>query len=627
MPHKQAFGTWKSPISPKMLSGNMKFYEVQWADDSETLLWLERRSTGGTLVMQRGTDAMRDMTDSSISISGRVLYGGGEFTSHSDTAYFVSSGHLFRVNINEGTPRPVTPKFGGAGAPNVSPDGRWIFFVHTYKNDDTLLIVDSQGKQFPQKIAQGNDFYMQPIWHPSGDKIAYVTWNQPNMPWNGSELYLANLTIDKSPLPYVASDKLLAGDENTAIFQPEFSPDGRYLSYISDTTGFGHIYLYDLKTGKHTQITQGDYEHGTPAWVQGLRMYAWTGDSYAIYYVRIENGTYGIWVYDIAQEQSISIRELSDYSYIQQITVSDDGEKLAFIGEAPKIPPRIVTWSATDGVRVVRRATTESIPQDYLSPAKPISWQGHDDETVYGLYSPPTNPRYEGIGRPPLMVFVHGGPTSHRAAGYEDEVQFFTSRGFAALQVNHRGSTTYGKAYMDKHKGEWGNYDVRDSISGAQYLVDEGLADGEKLIIMGGSAGGYTALQALVDYPTFFAAGVVSYGISNQFALVQETHKFEARYSDWLLGELPEAADKYRDRSPLYTADDIEDPVIIFQGSDDEVVPKNQSDSIVRVLRRNGVPHEYVVYEGEGHGFKQPENVEDFYTRTLGFLTEHVLYK
>lgn len=626
MPRKQTYGTWSSPISPRMLSGSMKFYEVQWTTN-DVLTWLERRATGGTLVTQRGYDAMRDLTDTSFSVSGKVLYGGGEYITHGDYAYFVSSGHLWKVNLLAGTPRPITPKFGGAGAPQVSPDGRWVAFVHTYKNTDTLLMVDSDGFHFPQKIAQGNDFYMQPVWHPSGDTLAYVTWNQPNMPWNGSELHLVTLTADKSPLPYVSSDMRLVGDENTSIFQPEFSPDGRYLSYVSDATGFGQLYLYDLETQTHTQITQGDYEHGTPAWVQGLRTYGWTGDGSAIYYIRNHNAVHSIWVYDVAQNAAIPIGELSDYTEIKQIAVSKDGEKLAFIGASPTIPPRIVTWSSADGVRVMRRSAPESIPQEYLSRATPMTWQGHDDEPVHGLYSPPTSPRFEGIGKPPLVVLVHGGPTSQRAAGYEDEVQFFTSRGFATLQVNHRGSTGYGKAYMDKHKGEWGNYDVRDSISGAQHLVDEGLADGEKIIIMGGSAGGYTVLQALVDYPTFFAAGICSYGISNQFALVQDTHKFEARYSDWLIGELPEDADKYRDRSPLYNAGDIEDPIIIFQGSDDKVVPKNQSDMIVRVLRRNGIPHEYIVYEGEGHGFKEPQNIEDYYTRIMDFLTEHVIYK
>jgi dipeptidyl aminopeptidase/acylaminoacyl peptidase len=224
------------------------------------------------------------------------------------------------------------------------------------------------------------------------------------------------------------------------------------------------------------------------------------------------------------------------------------------------------------------------------------------------------------------MVLVHGGPTSQRDASYQEDVQFFTSRGFAVLHVNYRGSTGYGKAYMNMHKGNWGVYDVQDSITGAQHLVNEGLAHQDKLVIMGGSAGGYPVLQALVDKPGFFKAGVCSYGIANQFTLVMDTHKFEERYSDWLLGELPDAAEKYHDRSPLFHAKNIQDALIVFQGDKDVVVPKNQSDAIVAALRRNGTPHEYHVYEGEGHGFRKPENRIDFYEKVMKVLLQYVIF-
>jgi dipeptidyl aminopeptidase/acylaminoacyl peptidase len=213
-----------------------------------------------------------------------------------------------------------------------------------------------------------------------------------------------------------------------------------------------------------------------------------------------------------------------------------------------------------------------------------------------------------------------------RDASFDMEVQFFASRGYAVLQVNHRGSTGYGKAYMDKHNGKWGVYDVQDSITGAQQLVDKGLANPDKLVIMGGSAGGYTVLQALVDKPGFFKAGVCSYGVANQFTLAMDTHKFEERYSEWLLGALPDAAELYRDRSPIYHAKNITDAMIVFQGDKDVVVPKNQSDMIVAALRRNGTPYEYHVFEGEGHGFRKPETKIDFYNKTLKFLLQHVIY-
>jgi dipeptidyl aminopeptidase/acylaminoacyl peptidase len=242
------------------------------------------------------------------------------------------------------------------------------------------------------------------------------------------------------------------------------------------------------------------------------------------------------------------------------------------------------------------------------------------------LYYPPASDRFEGVGLPPLMVMVHGGPTSQVPARFNAESQFFATRGYAVLQVNYRGSTGYGKDYMNKLRGAWGVYDVEDSATGALYLVERGLADRSKLVIMGGSAGGYTVLQSLVDKPGFYKAGVCLYGVSNQFTLASDTHKFEERYTDSLLGPLPEAAALYRDRSPVFHADKIVDPLIIFQGLEDKVVTPSQSESIVAALKARGVPHEYHAYAGEGHGWRKPETIEHFYKTTLAFLKQYVLF-
>ena len=229
-------------------------------------------------------------------------------------------------------------------------------------------------------------------------------------------------------------------------------------------------------------------------------------------------------------------------------------------------------------------------------------------------------------GKPPLIVNVHGGPTSQRTADYYSEVQFFTTRGYAVLQVNHRGSTGYGKVYMDMHRGNWGVYDVIDSISGVNHLAEAGQIDRSKTVIMGGSAGGFTVLQSLVEHPGFYRAGICSYGVSNQFGLLMDTHKFEERYTYWLLGELPEAADLYRQRSPLFHADEIVDPLIVFQGTDDVVVPQDQSDLIVASLKRRAIPHEYHLYQGEGHGWRRPDTIAAYYSAIERFLLQHVIY-
>jgi dipeptidyl aminopeptidase/acylaminoacyl peptidase len=276
--------------------------------------------------------------------------------------------------------------------------------------------------------------------------------------------------------------------------------------------------------------------------------------------------------------------------------------------------------------RIWRRGAAEDLPPAWYAAPRFLTWGGEDGALVYGLFYPPGNPDFEAAGKPPLIVHVHGGPTSQRTAVFNPQAQFFASRGYAFLEVNHRGSTGYGRAYRDALRGQWGVYDVQDAVSGARRLAEAGEVDGSRLAIMGGSAGGYTVLKALQDYPAFFKAGVCLYGISNQFTLAAQTHKFEAHYSDSLLGPLPEAAAVYRERSPIFFADRIQDPLILFHGEEDNVVPPSQSGALVESLRRRGVPHEYHLYPGEGHGFRKTETIEHFYTAAESFLRQHVIY-
>ena len=628
--HKQQYGTWESRITPQMLAGSLRLSDVQWDTDGKTLVWHEVRDGRGVLVAQTGTEAPRDLTDSSLNVRAGVGYGGGEFTVANGFAFFSANGRLYRMALTGGTAKALTPQFGAVSSPAVSPHGEWVAYVYSYEGRDGLALVDTEGEGWPIKLAWGNDFFMQPTWHPDGMRLAYITWDYPQMPFTGTELRL--ITLEYSEItsnPYCRAVETLDGDTTTAIFQPQFSPDGRYLAYISDASGFGHLYLYDFETNEHQQITQGAYEHGTPAWVQGMRRYAWAGNSAALYYIREQAAFARVYSYDVVHQVSFPVSDLAAYSTFEQIALTpaqDANEKLALVASASTIPQRILSYSAEDGVRVVRRATTESIPAADLAPAEPLQWAGHDGETVHGLYYAPTNSAYEGIGLPPLIVSVHGGPTSHRRAEYKLDIQFFASRGYAVLQVNHRGSTGYGRAYMDKHHLNWGVYDVEDSASGAQYLIEQGRVDPHKVVIMGGSAGGYTVLQSLIDKPGFYKAGVNLFGVADHFALARDTHKFEARYTDWLLGELPDAAETYRARSPIFHADKIRDALIVFQGAEDNVVPRSQSDAIVAAVKRNGIPHEYHVYEGEGHGWRQPETIQRYYESLLTFLETQVLY-
>ena len=620
------YGTWDSPISGKSIASGVRLVDVQWNNASDTLVWLERRGKTGVLVAQTGVDAPRDLTDNSFNVSGRVGYGGGAFTVRDGQVYFQANGRLYKQNLAGGSAQAITPQFGDHASPAVSPDGNWLAYVHSYENADGIALVDTAGEQFPRKLAYGTDFVMQPTWHPAGTHIAYVAWNHPQMPWNGTELRLIQLANDGSDIPYAEHIVTLEGDPTTSIFQPQFSPDGRYLSYISDVSGWGQIYVYDLEKQTHTQLTDAEAEHGTPAWIQGMRTYSWTHDGKYIFYLQNNRAFFRLMRYEVSTATSEPVKGLEDYTHMEQITISSDGKAVTVIGSSSTIPSRIVSLHQEHGQIIHRRRQTENLLDDQLSVAEAIVWQGDDGQDVHGLYYPPVMHDEMPSGAPPLLVYVHGGPTSQETASYHSEVQFFTTRGYAVLQVNHRGSTGYGKSYMEMHKGNWGIYDVTDSVAGVKHLVNQGLADGDKAVVMGGSAGGFTVLQSLIDYPNFYKAGICSYGVSNQFGLVMDTHKFEERYSFWLLGELPDSAEKYRERSPIFHADKIIDPMIVFQGTDDKVVPQVQSDDIVANLRRRGIPHEYHLFEGEGHGWRKPETIEEFYNKIERFLLQYVIY-
>ncbi len=624
---KKPYGTWASPISGASIASAVSLRDAQWNSAGDTLVWWENRGKTGFLQAQTGRQAPRDLTDGQLNVAGRVGYGGGAFTLGAGKVFFAANGRLYSQALAGGQARAISPAFGAYAAPALSPDGRWLVFVHSYEHVDGLALVDAAGEQFPRKLAYGTDFVMQPTWHPAGRHIAFIAWNHPQMPWNGSELRLIQLDTDSDGgLPYAQDIVTLAGDLETAIFQPAFSPDGRYLAYISDASGWGQIYLYDLELGQHRQLTDAQAEHGSPAWVQGLRTYGWAADSQSLFYLENHAGFISLKRRFLAAPAGETVAGLEAYSELEQIAVSPKSDAVALIASSSLIPPRVISLPAGGHVTIHRRRGAENLSANQLSAAQAIRWAGDDGGTAHGLYYAPVPQEQMPSGKPPLIVLVHGGPTSQCKAGFYNEVQFFTTRGYAVLQVNHRGGTGYGKAYMNMHRGNWGLYDVTDSIAGVKHLAREGHIDASKAVIMGGSAGGFTVLQSLVDYPGFYKAGVCSYGVSNQFGLLMHTHKFEERYTYWLLGELPEAAELYRQRSPVFHAYKIVDPIIVFQGTEDKVVPQNQSDSIVASLKRRGVPHEYHLFQGEAHGWRMPATIATYYDKIERFLLQHVIY-
>jgi dipeptidyl aminopeptidase/acylaminoacyl peptidase len=388
------------------------------------------------------------------------------------------------------------------------------------------------------------------------------------------------------------------------------------------------LWAYDLESGEHRPLTDDAVELARPGWSQGIRTFGFAPDGAQIYYLRNEAGFDRLWVYDWAAETAQAVDSpLEGYSSLSQIAVAPGSGSLAFLASSSAAGERIVTWTPGDArAPVWRHATGETIAADALAKPKAVSWEAPDGTAVHGLYYAPTSKTHAGSGLPPAIVNIHGGPTGQSKAGYNARAQFFATRGYAYLEVNYRGSTGYGKPYMAMLRGQWGVYDVEDAVGGAQYLADAGLADGDRLVIIGGSAGGYTVLKSLVDHPGFFKAALCLYGVSNMFTLAADTHKFEQRYLDSMLGSLPEASAVYRERSPIYSAERIVDPIAVFQGEIDRVVPKAQAEAIVESLRRRGVPHEYHLYEGEGHGWRKSETIEAFYRTVDAFLRQYVVF-
>ena len=437
------YGQWQSPISASLLSQRIRLDEVGWDSDGKTLVWLEGRSGQGVIVSMPFGEVRRDVTDEHF-VRGGVGYGGGEFTCHDGVIFFsCRDGRLYRRSLKPDRPRPITPPFGSAASPAVSPDGKWVIYVFTDGDIDLLGMVDSEGQDWSVKLAKGADFYMQPAWHPQGRQIAWVEWDHPNMSWDGTRLKLGNLSGD---IPRLVEEKVIAGNENCAAVQPQFSPDGRWLSWIEDNGEWEDLVILNLQTGERRNLIHGDGFHlALPAWGQGMRSYGWSSTSQWIYSIGNAAGEAQLWLVDLAGKTRRI--DTGPYTWMTQIAVSPEMEAVAMIASGPGTPERVVVVELEGRLWTAARSETESIDHTFLPPVEPITWVAPDGSTVYGLYSPPTNPHYSGNGLPPAIVKIHGGPTSAEPIRYSLERAYFTSRGYAWLEVNYRGSIDEVKIY------------------------------------------------------------------------------------------------------------------------------------------------------------------------------------
>ncbi|MCC6744786.1 MAG: S9 family peptidase [Acidobacteria bacterium] len=622
------FGLWSSPVSAASVASAVRITDVQWTPDGRTLVWREERSGKGVLVAQDGDSAPRDLTDS-IGVRARVGYGGGDFAVGSTSAVVVDqqTGGLVRVPLEGGSPRTITPVFGHCASPAISPDERWVLYVNSTDRTDVVAIVDIDGNFWPQKLAWGHDFFMQPTWSADGRRVAWIAWDHPNMPWDGTRAWIAELSLRDGRLPELeGAPREVAGGDSVAVSQPMFSTDGESLILVSDANGWGQVTTIGLTDGVASAAAAADTEFGIPPWMQGMRTVCRTPDPTVAFAVASHRGFHQLARVHLPSGGIDRLNVLAGASAIEQPTVNLHTSAIAVIASSPVLPPRLIVVEPDGTERVVRRSASESIPAKSLAYPEPVEWKASDGGVVHGLFFEPVSEQFASSGRPPLVVLVHGGPTSQSIAGWSPVTQFLATRGFAVLMPNYRGSTGYGREYMLGLRGTWGVTDVDDCVSGALALSIVGRVDGARMAIMGGSAGGFTVLQTMIDRPDVFAAGVSLYGVSNQFALCADTHKFEEMYTQSLIGALPEAAPLYRERSPEFRAREIRRPMAIFQGADDEVVPQNQSDAIVAALAATGTPHVYHVYAGEGHGWRKSETIDAYLNALERFLRQYLVF-
>jgi dipeptidyl aminopeptidase/acylaminoacyl peptidase len=625
--HKVAsFGSWRSPISSDLIVRGVVGLGQIVLDDRD-VYWMESRpgEGGRSVVVLRTPDGRtEDVTPQPFNARTRVHeYGGGDFAVHDGTVYFsnFADQRIYR-RAPGGEPQPLTPENSRRYADMVvDPDRRSLIAVRedhsTPANEPVNEIVGIDLDAGEERVlVSGNDFYSSPRLSPDGRRLAWLTWNHPNMPWDGTELMVCDLGADGSP----ENVEQVAGGQDESIFQPEWSPDGN-LHFVSDRTGWWNLY----REGRAEPLCEREAEFGLPQWVFGMSTYAFVSPGRVVCSYT-EHGSSRLAILDTETGELDPLE--TPYSSIASVCADEAAGRIVFRGSSPTEPACIVRLDPSTGEHeVLRRSGDLEIDSGYLSVPEPVEFPTEKDRTAYAFFYPPKNQDYAAPDGelPPLLVMSHGGPTAATTTALDPEIQYWTSRGIAVLDVNYGGSTGYGREYRRRLDGMWGVVDVEDCANGASYLAERGLADGRRLMITGGSAGGYTTLCALT-FTDAFAAGASHFGVSDVEALARETHKFESRYLDRLIGPYPERADLYRERSPIHFTDLLSCPVIFFQGLEDEVVPPSQAETMFEALRVKGLPVSYVPFEGEQHGFRRAENIKRaldgelyFYSRVFGF--------
>ncbi len=623
------FGSWKSPITADLIvSGSVGLSQPTL--EGRDIYWVEMRpSEGGRNVIVRlePSGKTADVNPQPFNARTRVHeYGGGDYIVHNRAVYFSNFADQ-RLYVQQGTgkPAPITPAAEMRYASCVfdAIRNRLICVREDHTNAELEAVntiaavnVDSSNG-CGEVLVSGSDFFGAPRISNDGSRIAWISWDHPNMPWNGTELWVGEFLPDGS----IGNRELIAGGPAVSILQPEWSPTGR-LYFVSDRNGWWNLYRQN-EHGSVESVIEMEAEFGMPQWIFGLSNYAFA-DPDIIVCTYSRRGFSELGKIDVKTRKLLAVPSpYTDISFVR----ADSGRAVLRAG-SPSEPAAIVLWKAsTDEFEVLRHSNNLGIDSSFFSAAAAVEFPTEGGLTAHGFFYPPRNPHYSAPDGelPPLLVKSHGGPTSAAASALSLNIQYWTSRGIAVLDVNYGGSTGFGRAYRERLTDNWGIVDVDDCANGARYLVQRGEVDSNRLMITGGSAGGYTTLCALT-FREVFGAGASHYGVSDAEALAKETHKFESRYLDGLFGPYPEQRETYRARSPINFTEQLACPVIFFQGLEDQVVPPNQAEVMVAALKEKGIPVAYVPFEKEQHGFRQAKNIKRalegelyFYSRVFGF--------
>jgi dipeptidyl aminopeptidase/acylaminoacyl peptidase len=620
------YGTWPSALDADLVAGGSGRSFGLTDLSSGRLRWTEIRTyeSGRTAVVEARPDGeLVDVTPPGTNARTRVHeYGGGAVWFHGDTTFFseFDDSRLYRVDEAGAEARPITPEPSEPHALRyadgcVTPDGTTIFCVRERHEagevNNELVVLPADGSAEPRIVAGGHDFFMAPRLDPAGRRLAWLAWDHPRMPWDGTELWVA----DVEPGGTLGGPRLVAGGPEESVIDPRFAPGGA-LHYCSDRTGWWNLYRED-GTALTTLV---DAEIGFPAWVFGMSRYVFLDDGrIACVVVRSAIDSLELLEPGASELQPAGL----EWSSFASASLSAGGGRIVFSAASPTAPTALVSYEPDTGREtIVRRSIDVDLDPASVSVPRAIEFPTGDDATAHAFYYPPTNGEFEGPADelPPLRVICHGGPTAHSTPALGMETQFFTQRGIGVLDVNYRGSTGYGRAYRRLLNGRWGEIDWQDCIAAARHLAEQAEVDPDRTWVEGGSAGGYVVLCALVFDPTAFAAGVSYFGVADAEALALDTHKFESRYLDSMIGPYPERADLYRARSPVHFVEQLDRPLLLLQGLDDKVVPPSQAEAMVEVLERKGIPYAYLAFEGEGHGFRRQENIKRSLEATLSFV-------